>query len=365
MIYPSNPSSERILILAPQGRDAAIAQSLLEDAGVRSVIVTAVPALVQHLSETAGAVVLTEEALATADLSTLAAWLAQQPAWSDMPFILLTQHGGGLERNSGAARLSTLLGNATFLERPFHPTTLISLVQTALRGRRRQYEARTRLEDLRATEDRLRDLNATLEQRVAREVDERALAEEAMRQSQKLEIVGQLTGGVAHDFNNLLTIIRSSVDLLRRPGLSEERRGRYMDAVSDTVDRAAKLTGQLLAFARRQALQPEVFDVGHQLQSVADMLNTVTGTRIQLVAEIDPVPCFVSADLSQFETAIVNMGVNARDAMRGEGMLTLRLQRAQPLPAIRGHGGSPGPICHRIFDRHGMRHRTGAGQPHF
>ena len=340
MSQAGNVVSERILILAPHGRDAAIAQKLLNDAGVQSVVMTTLPELVERLVETAGAVLLTEEALLTADRHGLARWLADQPAWSDMPFILLTRQGGGLERNSGAARLSTLLGNATFLERPFHPTTLISLVQTALRGRRRQYEARSRLEDLRASEERLRDLNATLEQRVAEEVDERALAEEALRQSQKMEVVGQLTGGVAHDFNNLLTIIRSSVDLLRRPGLSEDRRGRYMDAVSDTVDRAAKLTGQLLAFARRQALQPEVFDVGERLRGVADMLNTVTGARIRLVAEIDPAPCFVSADLSQFDTAVVNMGVNARDAMEGEGTLTLRLDAGRPLPPIRGHAGS-------------------------
>ena len=340
MSYADNPVSERIVILAPHGRDAAIAQKLLADANLRSMVVATLPDLVERLVETAGAVLLTEEALRTADLHGLARWLADQPAWSDMPFIILTRQGGGLERNSGAARLSTLLGNATFLERPFHPTTLISLVQTALRGRRRQYEARSRLEDLRASEERLRDLNATLEQRVAQEVDERALAEEALRQSQKMEVVGQLTGGVAHDFNNLLTIIRSSVDLLRRPGLSEDRRGRYMDAVSDTVDRAAKLTGQLLAFARRQALQPEVFDVGERLRGVADMLNTVTGARIRLVAEIDPEPCFVSADLSQFDTAVVNMGVNARDAMDGEGTLTLCLEAGRPLPPIRGHAGS-------------------------
>ena len=340
-----NPVSERILILAPHGRDAGIAQSLLWDAEVRSVVVSTLHELIACLLETAGAVLLTEESLRTADLHPLAEWLAQQPAWSDMPFILLTRQGGGLERNSGAARLSSLLGNVTFLERPFHPTTLISLVQTALRGRRRQYEARTRLDDLRGSEERLRDLNSTLEQRVAQEVDERALAEEALRQSQKMEVVGQLTGGVAHDFNNLLTIIRSSVDLLRRPGLSEDRRSRYMDAVSETVDRAAKLTGQLLAFARRQALQPEVFDVGSRLGGVADMLNTVTGARIRLVAEIEPEPCFVNADLSQFETAIVNMGVNARDAMDGEGTLTLRLEAGQALPPIRGHAGSQGPFA--------------------
>ena len=179
-----------------------------------------------------------------------------------MPFIILTRQGGGPERNPAAARFSGALGNVTFLERPFHPTTLISVVQTALRGRRRQYEARDRLEALRSSEERLRDLNSTLEQRIARAVDERTMAEEALRQVQKMEAVGQLTGGVAHDFNNLLTIIRSAMDLLKKPNLPDERRQRYMDAVSDTVDRAAKLTGQLLAFARRQTLTPEVFDVG-------------------------------------------------------------------------------------------------------
>ena len=170
-------------------------------------------------------------------------------------------------------------------------------------------------------------------------------AEEALRQSQKLEAVGQLTGGVAHDFNNLLTIIRSSVDFLRRPDLPEERRSRYLIAVSETVDRAAKLTGQLLAFARRQALKPETLDVGARLRSVADLLDTVTGARIRIVTELPDRPCFVKVDLSQFETALVNMAVNARDAMEGEGTLTLRLDRGVSLPAIRGHAGAEGPFA--------------------
>nr|WP_280178528.1 PAS domain S-box protein [Methylobacterium gnaphalii] len=172
-----------------------------------------------------------------------------------------------------------------------------------------------------------------------------AHAQEALRQSQKMEAVGQLTGGVAHDFNNLLTIIRSSVDFLRRPDLPDDRRKRYMDAVSDTVDRAAKLTGQLLAFARRQALKPEVFDVGARLGSVADMLDTVTGARIKVVTQLSSGPCFVRADLSQFETALVNMAVNARDAMDGEGTLTLRLDCSVAMPALRGHVGARGPFA--------------------
>ena len=98
-----------------------------------------------------------------------------------------------------------------------------------------------------------------------------------LRQSQKMEAVGQLTGGVAHDFNNLLTIIRSATDFLRRRELPEERRRRYIDAISDTVDRASKLTGQLLAFARRQPLTPEVFDVGLQVEGIAQLIRPLVG----------------------------------------------------------------------------------------
>ena len=138
---------------------------------------------------------------------------------------------------------------------------------------------------------------------------------------QKLEAVGQLTGGVAHDFNNLLTVIKSSSDLLKRPDLPEERRTRYIDAISDTVDRAAKLTGQLLAFARRQALKPEVFEVGEALRGIGEMIDTVMGARVRLVTVVTDEPCHVRADRSQFETAVVNMAVNACDAMGGEGPL--------------------------------------------
>jgi two-component system NtrC family sensor kinase len=101
------------------------------------------------------------------------------------------------------------------------------------------------------------------------EAEKRQVAEEALKHGQRLEALGQLTGGVAHDFNNLLTVIRASVDLLRRPDLPEPRRLRYIDAISDTVTRAAKLTGQLLAFARRQTLKPEVFEVGRSVQTLA------------------------------------------------------------------------------------------------
>ncbi|MCJ2040925.1 PAS domain-containing protein [Methylobacterium sp. J-059] len=172
--------------------------------------------------------------------------------------------------------------------------------------------------------------------------EELATAQDALRQSQKLEAVGQLTGGVAHDFNNLLTVIKSSTDLLKRPGLPEERRTRYVGAISDTVDRAAKLTGQLLAFARRQALKPEVFAACDSVRSLSDMMGTLTGSRIEIVTDLPETTCFVHADPSQFDTALVNMAVNARDAMDGEGRLVVRVRAVEGMPAIRAHAAVTG-----------------------
>jgi signal transduction histidine kinase/ActR/RegA family two-component response regulator len=183
------------------------------------------------------------------------------------------------------------------------------------------------------------------------------MAQEALRQAQKMEAVGQLTGGVAHDFNNLLTIIRSSAGLLRRPNLAEERRRIYMDAITDTVDRAARLTGQLLAFARRQALKPEVFDVAERVRTLDEMLNTILGGRIEVVTDIACDPCPVEADVSQFETAVVNMAVNARDAMDGEGRLTVHIEKVtRAQSGQRARGGSRPFIAVSLTD-------TGAGIP--
>ena len=172
---------------------------------------------------------------------------------------------------------------------------------------------------------------------VGRDLTDRRQMEEQLRQSQKMEAVGQLTGGVAHDFNNLLTVIMSSVDLLKRPNLAEDRRRRYIDAISETTTRAAKLTGQLLAFARRQTLRPEVFDVTQSVRSIGDMVVTLTGSRIRIEKLLPTNACFVNADPSQFETAIINLAVNARDAMKGAGTLTIGVSTSQEIPAIRAH----------------------------
>src|SRR6185312_3889803 len=131
------------------------------------------------------------------------------------------------------------------------------------------------------------------------EAEKRRVAEEALKHGQRLEALGQLTGGVAHDFNNLLTVIRASADLLRRPDLPEPRRQRYIDAISNTVNRAAKLTNQLLAFARRQTLKPEVFDASQNVRTLSEMIATLIGSRIEITAQVPDETCLVNADAGQ------------------------------------------------------------------
>jgi signal transduction histidine kinase/ActR/RegA family two-component response regulator len=189
----------------------------------------------------------------------------------------------------------------------------------------------------RQAEEALRELTATLEQRVDERTRALVDAEEQLRQSQKLEAIGQLTGGVAHDFNNLLTVIRGSVDILRRDGLADEKRARYMEAIGASADRAAALTSQLLAFARRQALKPEIFDVVGSLGEVAEMIRTLLGPRIGLDLRLPDEPCCILADRSQFDTTLINLCVNARDAMEEEGQLTISAGAVSGIPQIRGH----------------------------
>lgn len=202
----------------------------------------------------------------------------------------------------------------------------------------REMAQRTRVAvERRRAEVELRELNASLEARVAERTRELELAHEALRQSQKIEAIGQLTGGVAHDFNNLLTVIGGSADLLRRKNLTEEKRERYIDAIIDTVARASKLTSQLLAFARRQKLKPETFDVGRNVLAVSDIIRSLTGSRIVVETDLHDVACYVDADPSQFDTALINMAVNARDAMDGEGVLSIAVSPVDAIPAIRVH----------------------------
>jgi len=183
----------------------------------------------------------------------------------------------------------------------------------------------------------VQDINETLESRVAERTEELTQAHEALRQAQKMKALGQLTGGLAHDFNNLLTVIRGSSDLLKRPGLTDERRLRYIDAISETADRATKLTSQLLAFARRSSLTPTLLDVGSTIRGLDEMMAMLAGSFIELDLRLPEAVCHVNVDASQFETAIVNMAINARDAMDQRGTLIISVERATQIPTVRGH----------------------------
>ncbi|WP_309084463.1 ATP-binding protein [Chelativorans sp.] len=184
-------------------------------------------------------------------------------------------------------------------------------------------QARRELEQRRRAERELEALNATLEQRIAEEVAERVKAEEALRQAQKMEAVGQLTGGVAHDFNNLLTVIIGGLDTIRRSGLDDGRVQRATDMALQGAQRAASLTKRLLAFSRRQPLDPKPLDLNLMVRDMTELLHRTLGETIELEGVLAPRLWTVEVDQNQLESAIINLAVNARDAMPEGGKLTI------------------------------------------
>ena len=170
----------------------------------------------------------------------------------------------------------------------------------------------------------LQSLNATLEERVATEIAERLRAEDALRQAQKMEAVGQLTGGVAHDFNNLLTVIIGGLDTIKRsrPG-DETRIARAADMALQGAQRAAGLTERLLAFSRRQPLAPKPLDANALVRDMTELLHRTLGEQIELEVVLTPRLWTIEADPNQLESAILNLAVNARDAMPEGGKLTI------------------------------------------
>ncbi|MFC3230814.1 ATP-binding protein [Marinibaculum pumilum] len=464
----ADPLSERVLILAPQGRDAQIAAMILHEAGFSADIRSTLAELSQELEKGAGLAIVTDEAVRHADLRPLAAFLAGQPSWSDLPVVLLTHRGGGLERNPAAARLAEVLGNVTFLERPFHPTTLASVVRTALRGRRRQYQARSQLEALQEGEQRLQtalwaghlgswmldlkggafwtsetcrahfgrapeeeldfaafrgaahpqdrarlraafaasqrsgsdlaieyrilwpdgsthwvdlraravrsadqrvaqfvgvssdisfrkraelererllealaaeraalsDLTATLEERVRQrsgelmaEVAAKEKAQEQLVQAQKMESIGQLTGGVAHDFNNLLTAVISNLELLGKRLPDDARAQRLIDGAMQGARRGAALTQRMLAFARQQDLRTTSADLAELLEGMRDMLKRTLGPQVALQIDVAEGLPPARVDANQVELAILNLAINARDAMPERGRIAIAVDR--------------------------------------
>ena len=337
---------ERILILAVRGRDSAVTEQVLSGAGHACQVCRCVGTLAGELERGAGAALVTEESLAAEDLGGLMAWLEAQPAWSDFPVILLATKRAG-RRPRAAVETLERLGNVVVLERPIHSETLVSAAASALRGRRRQYEARQRLHELSTAENRLKLLNGTLEQRITRrtielarannqlmqEMAERSRAQAALVQSQKMEAVGQLTGGIAHDFNNLLTVIGGNLDMIRRR-TNDPKLGDMADMGLQASSRAAKLTSQLLAFSRSQRLMLAPVDVNAMITGMDELLDRTIGPLHAVEKDLDPSAPWAMADANQVELAILNLVINGRDAMADGGLLKVSSRTARPVSGL-------------------------------
>jgi signal transduction histidine kinase/CheY-like chemotaxis protein len=472
----SGPLSERAVILAPTGRDGQLAALILSEGAFSSKICADIPTLGEELERGAALAIVADEAVRSADLRPLRMFLQRQPPWSDFPVVLLTSRGSGPEHNPAAAEYADMLGNVTFLERPFHPITLISVVRAAVRGRRRQYEARARLEEigearqqlqnalragqlgawtltieemaletcrahfgrkadapfsyedlrravhpedaahvqriidhtlrtgvdyvaeyrtkwadgsthwvdmraralkapsgaiiqlvgvssditgrktselererlvaeLAAEREALSDLTLTLERRVKdrtaeliTEISAREKAQEQLLQSQKMESIGQLTGGIAHDFNNLLMAVMGNLELLRKHLKGNARAQRLIEGAIQGAERGASLTQRMLAFARQQDLRTNSMDIASLLLGMQDLLERSLGPQIALRFTVaDGMPP-AQVDANQVELAILNLAINARDAMPNGGAIEIKADQARLVEAKKGAG---------------------------
>ncbi|MEK1886365.1 MAG: ATP-binding protein [Phyllobacterium sp.] len=214
---------------------------------------------------------------------------------------------------------------------PDHETLLVGIAgqaATAIDNARLFQAAERELSVRRQTEEALQRLNTTLEQRVLEEIAERSKAEEQLRQSQKMEALGQLTGGVAHDFNNLLQIISGNLQLLAKDIAGNARGERRIENALAGVSRGSKLASQLLAFGRRQPLEPKVVNIGRFIANMGDMLRRTIGEAIEIEIVRSGGLWNTLVDPTQIENALLNLAINARDAMPDGGKLTIEVGNA-------------------------------------
>jgi signal transduction histidine kinase/ActR/RegA family two-component response regulator len=325
----------RVLIHAPRGRDAAVVQGVVEPA--HAVVVCADwTDLLRELHDVSAATILTEESLAqSAFAQALEHWLAKQPPWSDYPFIVLANKHIG-RRTTQAVESLHKLGNVILLERPLNAETLASAADAAVRARRRQYATRQHLAEINRTQTEVERLNSELEARIAartrelatandrlmKEIAERERVQAALTQGQKMEAIGRLTGGIAHDFNNLLHVVNMNLELISIYA-KEEKVKPVVERAKGAARRGAKLTGQLLSFARSQSLLPKLTQVNRLLLGMKDLLEISAGPSITVELDLCDTQASVVVDPSQLEMAVLNLAVNSRDAMPDGGTLTI------------------------------------------
>ena len=322
-------ASELVLILAPTGRDAVAAEHQLRAAGLESAACAGMADLLSRLRAGAGVALVAEEAFAREGPEDLRGWLNAQPPWSDFPLFILTSQQVSRRLHSYRLELMQILGNVSLLERPLSAVSMISAIKAGLRARRRQYEvhghliaqeqAAEHLETL--VHDRTRQLLETNKQ-LSAEMAERKQAETALQQAQKMEAVGQMTGGIAHDFNNLLTAVVGNLDLAIRR-VQDEKIARWLSGALQAAQRGAKLTAQLLAFARKQHMQAEPTDLNALVSGMGDLLVRSIGAPVRIETSLQHGLWPAMVDAGQVELIILNLALNARDAMPEGGLLRI------------------------------------------
>ena len=318
-----------VLILTPTGRDAEGAAKLLAAEGIGSHVCPTLADLQDELDEAAGAILVADEALIRQDLSALAAKLAAQPPWSDIPFVVLTQAGLTARRQMAELNLPAKLGNMLVLERPLNALGLVSAVKSSLRARQRQRQVRAYLLKQAGDAERVAaELEARVQERTAAleaaEAERRTIAE-ALAQAQKMEAVGQLTGGLAHDFNNMLTGITGSLELMdmRLKRGETDRLSRYVQLAQESARRAAALTHRLLAYSRRQTLDPRPTNANALVEGMMELIGRTIGPGITIETVLTEPLWLIRSDPHQLENALLNLCINARDAMPDAGALVI------------------------------------------
>ncbi len=256
----------------------------------------------------------------------------------DVPVLFIT-----VLTDMGDRLKSFLVGGVDYIVKPFHREEVLARLGAHLAVRTLQRALVREVEERRVAQAALARANEELEARVAdrtadlaaaiarlrAEIEVREQTESQLRQAQKMEVVGRLTGGVAHDFNNVLTVILGSADLVRHALPEGSPLHQHVANIRGAAERAAALTGRLLAFSRRQALQISVVDVNAIVGSVIGMVRRLIGEDIELITRLDPLLHRVRIDPTQLEQVILNLALNARDAMPGGGQLTIETADAE------------------------------------
>jgi signal transduction histidine kinase/ActR/RegA family two-component response regulator len=298
------PGPEIVLVHTPTGRDGVLIGELLSAQGHLVRRSTSAAELDEQLDDAVGAVVLAEEGLQQDAARTLAGHLASQPSWSDLPIVVLT----AAARSPAAAngRLADFLeqANATLLERPVQPVTLLSAVQAALRARARQHQVRRYLE-------------------------ERARAAEVERRRQRIEAIGSLAGGVAHEVNNMLAVMLGFSDMALRQLPAGSTAAGDLQEVIRAGERAARITQQLLAFSRQMPNQPVVLSVAGVVRDLLKLLHQTLGAEYHLIIDLPADLPSVRADRTQVEQVLINLVLNARDATPPGGTISVVAQAVE------------------------------------